>query len=130
MRVTKAIREYVEDEIYKKYQVKIDEVGKEYEEQRNDILDHVKEIMKEAAEKAEKYIVSQGFEYDYGYHGDCLFHISGGIKKKDIEDINYKERDLLRTKMKTKAKQVLFDLEMGETGKAELKKVLDNITID
>lgn len=130
MRVTKAIREYVEDEIYKKYQVKVDEIGKEYEQTRRDIVEHVKDIMEKASKDAEKYIASKGFEYDYGYRGCCLFSITGNIQKKKIEEANYKEKDLLRTKMREKTKQVLFDLEMGETGKTELKNVLDKITVD
>ena len=130
MRVTKAIREYVEEEINKKYYEKIDRIGNEYREEKEEITNKVKEIMFEAGKRAEELIRSSGFDVCYSYHSDCLFRIDGQIQKDDVEKINRQERELLRDKCKAKIKQVLFDLEMGETAKAELKDVLDNLVID
>lgn len=130
MRVTKAIREYVEDEIYKKYNDAMDKIGSDYYDERNDVCKHVIDIMNEAAVKAEAYAESRGFVCTKGYRNDSIFYMPGNVVRQDEETRINEERNHLREKMRIKTKQVLFDLEMGDTAKAELKDVLDNITID
>ena len=129
MRVTKAIREYVEDEVYKKYNEVSDAFGEDYIKERDNIIEHVREIMTEASKKAEEYIESTGFEYSYGYRDSCLFNINGSIRKKDVEDEIYARKNEYRKAAKEKIKQILFDLEMGDTEKKQLKDVLDSIVV-
>lgn len=130
MRVTKAIREYVEEEITKKYQAKRDAIGQEYETERKLVDEKLDEILSEANAKAEEYLQSVRF-VSMNYRTHCNpFGRSGRICQPETEDINAKERSLLDAKRNAKIKQVLFDLELGETTKAELKEVLDSITID
>ena len=130
MRVTKAIREYVEDEVYKKYKEAEDNIGKEYNTERQAVLDHVVDIMYEAGEKALDYIKQSGFEYRPGYRENCIFNLAGSVEKKEMEAFIGKEYTRLRNNRDKKVKQILFDLEMGETEKAELKSVLDSVTIE
>ena len=130
MRVTRAIREYVEQEIYKKYQDAQDEIGKDYFAEREEVTKHIIDIMKEASKKAEEFAESKGFECNHGYRDMCLFHLSGTIDKPEISQKINEERNKLRHKEQAKIKQVLFDLEMGDTDKAKLKEVLDNIIVD
>lgn len=130
MRVTKAIREYVEEQIKAKYDVKRNEVGKEYEAERKLVLDEIEKILDEANEKALEYLHSVGYE-SRSWHEKCPpFQINGRITKEDVEQELNNERAEWNRKCAEKIRQVLFDLEMGETAKAELKDVLDNIVVD
>ena len=130
MRVTRAIREYVEEEIRKKYDAAAGEIGKEYEAEKQKVIDMVTKIMYKAESEALEYLKLVGFEPSYCYRSDHFFSMYGNVAKKDVEDKLYKERQELRGKCEKKIKQVLFDLEMGETEKAELKEVLDAITVE
>ena len=81
MRVTKAIREYVEEEISKKYDAVINNVGKDYYAERDNITDHVKEIMQEASNKAVAYLESVGYSHSRCDKG-CMDGFSTKKKKK------------------------------------------------
>ena len=129
MRLTKAIRDYVEEEIYKKYNDAANEIGKEYYEAKQHAQEMVEEIMKEASDKASQYLKDLGYEVSPGYRGDSIFVMNGSFLKKDEREINNKRQEL-RSKARAKARQVLFDLEMGDTNKKELRDVLDSIVID
>ena len=129
MRVSKAIREYVEEEIYKKYSDAANEIGKDYYEAKEQAKEMVEEIMKEASSKAETYLKDLGYDVMYGYRDNCLFSLNGSFLKNEEREINDK-RNELRSKSRAKARQILFDLEMGEANKNELREILDNITID
>lgn len=130
MRVTKAIREYVEEEIRRKYQAKKDEVGKEYYAEREDVKNRLQDILDKANEEADQYMKSVRYAcLQYRVVGPA-FGWRSTPTKPEQEDIISKERQLIEAKCSAKIKQVLFDLEMGETAKAELKDVLDNLVID
>lgn len=130
MRVTKAIREYVEEEIRRKYDAKKLEVGKEYRQEQETVKGKLQEFLDEANEKAEEYLKSVRFEaFSYRYPA-TTFNWNGTPRRQEIEDIINEERRLLDAKCNAKIKQVLFDLEMGDTAKAELKEILDNIVVD
>ena len=130
MRVTRAIREFVEEEIRKKYDAAAAEIGKDYEEEKQRVMDVVTKIMYKAEGEALEYLKLVGFEPSYYYRSDHFFNFSGSMTKKGVEDKLFKERQELRNKCEKKIKQVLFDLEMGETEKAELKEVLDAIIVE
>lgn len=130
MRVTKAIREYVEEQIKAKYDVKRNEVGKEYEAERKLVLDEVDKILNEANEKALEYLNSVGYESKSWREKCAPFQTNGRITKEDVEQELNNERAEWNRKCAEKVRQVLFDLEMGETAKAELKDVLDNIVVE
>ncbi len=129
MRVTKAIREYVEEQIRAKYDVKRNEVGKEYETERNSVVSEVDKILDEANEKALAYLRSAGYENKSWREKVKPFQSNGRIVIEDIEQQLKEERAEWDRKCNEKIKQVLFDLEMGETAKAELKDVLDNLVV-
>ncbi len=129
MRVTKAIREYVEDEIYKKYREASEEIGKEYCEDKKQAQEMVEEIMHEASDKAVQYLKDLGYVISMGYRDNGIFHISGSFHKPIESEINGKRTDLI-SKAREKARKVLFDLEMGDADKKQLKDILDNLTID
>ena len=130
MRVTKAIREYVEEQIKAKYDVKRNEVGKEYEAERNLVIAELKKILDEANSKALEYLNSVGYQ-SKSWREKCLpFDLNGRVTKEEVEQTLNNERAEWDRKRAEKTRQILFDLEMGETAKAELKDVLDNIIVD
>ena len=131
MRVTKAIREYVEEEVTKKYKEKIDSVGKEYCEEKDKVLGKITEILNEANNKANDYLNSVGYKcYRYGSETERVFTIYNNPCNYDAEQKIAGEKGEIMDKMHAKVKQILFDLEMGETAKAELKELLDNLVVD
>lgn len=130
MRVTRAIREYVEDEINKKYDAAMDAISADYYTERQHVIDHIHEIMREASKVAEQYIKESGYEYSYGYRNESVFSFCGNIRKEEVDKVIFEQKEKLRKNKQNKIKQVLFDLEMGDTQKAELKAVLDNIVIE
>lgn len=130
MRVTKAVREYVEEEIQKKYQEKKNLIGKEYEAERNTVKEKLQEILDEANMKAAEYLKSVGFQARCYRVPEEAFSWHGSPCKPELEEVLGQERQLLEAKCRLKIKQVLFDLEMGETAKSELKEVLDNLVVD
>jgi len=129
MRISKAIREYVEEEIYKKYNDAAVEIGKEYYDEKKQAEEMVLEIMTEASKKAEEYLKDLGYMVMHSYRSDSIFSLNGSFSKPEENSINNKRNDM-RAKARTKARQVLFDLEMGETTKQQLKEFLDNVVID
>lgn len=129
MRVSKAIREYVESEIYAKYHEASKEIGKEYYDQKQQAQEMVEEIMHEASDKAMQYLKDLGYEISMGYRDNGIFHISGSFHKPIESEINSKRTELI-SKSREKARKVLFDLEMGDADKKQLKDILDNLTID
>ena len=134
MRVTKAIREYVEEEINKKYHAVIDETGKDYEAEREDVKNGVLAIMKEANERALSYIAARGFDYRRGYFryddSPMMFEFHGNIEREEDEKALNAERKRLNDNMRAKVKQVLFDLEIGTSGKMELRDIIDSIEVE
>lgn len=129
MRVSKAIREYVESEIYNKYREASEEIGKEYFDQKNQAKEMVEEIMHEASDKAMQYLKDLGYEISMGYRDNGIFHVSGSFQKPIESEIHAKRQELM-SKSREKARKVLFDLEMGDADKQQLKDILDNLTID
>lgn len=130
MRVTKSIREYVEDEIYKKYDAVANEIGSEYFKEQKEVIEAVETLMKEASKNAKAYLDTVGYEFSRYYKDDSLFHLNGNIRKPEVEKIICDRKDKIRAKAREKVRQVLFDLEMGDTEKKQLKDVLDSITVE
>jgi len=129
MRVTKAIREYVEEEISKKYNKVIEEHSKPYKEECNQVEEEVRKIMQKASNEAREYL--QSVDFDSTRNGDsCLFSLYGWIKNDAKEKEVNEYRKEMESKRNAKIKQVLFDLEMGDTEKKQLREVLDNIVVE
>ena len=132
MRVTRAVREYVEDEISKKYQAVRDTIGREYYDECDALEEEIKVIAEEANRRAIEVILARGFEPTRNWRHNEEGPISYSRcfqKPNECQRINNACCDL-DTRKRAKIKQVLFDLEMGATEKAELIEVLNSITID
>ena len=133
MRVTRAIREYVEEEINKKYKPVIEEVGKDYFNRKEALLTRINAKINEYEKELQQMAAEEGFTVRGPYYGDRpgqIIKMGDDIWiKEEQEEIN-EECRRLRGRITEKTRQVLFDLEMGETAKAELVEVLDRLVAD
>lgn len=132
MRVTKAIRDYVEEEISKKYQTARDSIGREYYAECDALEEEIKAIAEEANSRAIEVIRAHGFEptKDWRHHDEGPISYSRCFQKPEESQRINNECRSLDDRKRQKIKQVLFDLEMGATAKAELVEVLDSIVVD
>ena len=130
MRVTKAIREYVEQEINRKYDERELEIGKEYNARRNQLSDELEEKRKEFEDQMKKIVEDAGFEVYTRYGVSNLLTCNSNFHIAETEEQLREERNALTKRRREMIRQVLFDLEMGETAKAELKDILDNLVIE
>lgn len=139
MQITRAIREYVEENIRNKYMDARDAYGLEYQRERDAIEQEIKAKIKEYEDDLKAFVERRGFGFysynRYGYNpnytpAESILNLCiNPVKPTEQTDI-----DNFRRKMdqgwQTKAKQVLFDLEVGGAKKAELTDILSHITVD
>lgn len=126
MRVTKIIREYVEETINGIYDPIIGNCSKDYSEKKNEVEEILEKMVNELDVAAKKMIEEHGFTIDswcgkeqhiVGY--TCNF---GGKEYESIKD----KRNELRDEKRRKIQDILVNLELGGT-KAELDEMLKNI---
>ena len=139
MQITRAIREYVEENIRNKYMDARDAYGLEYQREKEAIEQEIKAKIKEYEDDLKAFVERRGFGFysysRYGYNpnytpAESILNLCvNPVKPTEQTDI-----DNFRCKMdqswRTKAKQVLFDLEVGGAKKAELADILSHITVD
>lgn len=123
MRVTKIIREYVEEAVNEIYDPIIGNCSKDYSEKKNEVEDILEKMADEFDAAAKKVIKEHGFTID-SWSGEEK-HIIGytcNFGKKEYESIANK-RNELRDEKRRKIKDILVNLELGGT-KAELDEML------
>lgn len=126
MRVTKVIKDYIEREINKKYQEKLNSIPNDYQEDYNKMIEEIRQYAEKCNEKAKdiarKYDMLEEKDYDIiEYRTYRLGNIERQQKRRDIERELKKEKD-------DKIAQIILDLELGEVNKKELNDVLNNIS--
>ena len=134
MKVTKIVREFVEEEINKKYP--LPEPDKTAIAQLDNDIDHIKERiteeagkfifnkMKEAGLQIDERIVGIGF-INWRYCDENNISYCGGIINP-LRVAYEKVRDEVQTKRETALKNILVNLELGGT-KKELMEMLANL---
>lgn len=126
MRVTKIIREYVEETINGIYDPIIENCSKDYSERKNEVEKILEKMVTEFDTAAKKVIKEHGFTIDT-WNGKerqiaaCVCNFG----KKEYESIANK-RNELRDEKRRKIQDILVNLELGGT-KAELDEMLKNI---
>ena len=126
MRVTKIIREYVEETINGIYDPIIGNCSKDYSEKKNEVEEILKKMVTEFDTAAKKVIKEHGFTIDSWYGKEQ--HIVGytcNFGDKEYQPI-LKEGRRLRDEKMQKIQDILVNLELGGT-KAELDEMLKNI---
>ena len=126
MRVTKIIKEYVEETVNGIYNPIIENCSKDYSEKKNEVEEILEKMVDEFNTAAKKVIKEHGFTIDswcgeekhiIGY--SCNF---GDKEYKSVAD----KRNELRDEKRRKIQDILVTLELGGT-KAELDEMLKNI---
>lgn len=126
MRVTKVVKDYIEREINKKYQEKLNSIPNDYQEDYNKMIEEIRQYAEKCNEKAKdiarKYDMLEKEDYDIiEYRTYHLGNSERQQKRRDIERELKKEKD-------DKIAQIIIDLELGEVNKKELNDVLNNIS--
>lgn len=126
MRVTKIIREYVEETVNEIYDPIIANCSKEYSEKKNEVEEILEKMVDEFNAAAKKVIKEHGFTID-SWNGEEKHIISYtcNFGKKEYGSIVDK-RNELRDEKRRKIQDILVNLELGGT-KAELDEMLKNI---
>ena len=126
MRVTKVVKDYIEREINKKYQEKLNSIPNDYQEDYNKMIEEIRQYAEKCNEKAKdiarKYDMLGKEDYNIiEYRTYYLGNNERQQKRRDIERELKKEKD-------DKIAQIILDLELGEVNKKELNDVLNNIS--
>ena len=126
MRVTKIIKEYVEETVNGIYNPIIENCSKDYSKKKNEVEDILEKMVDEFNAAAKKMIEEHGFTID-SWCGEEKHIISYtcNFGKKEYESIANK-RNELRDEKRRKIQDILVNLELGGT-KAELDEMLKNI---
>lgn len=126
MRVTKIIREYVEETVNGIYDPIIENCSKDYSEKKNEVEDILEKMVDEFNAAAKKVIKEHGFTID-SWNGEekHIINYTCNFGKKEYGSIIDK-RNELRDEKRRKIQDILVNLELGGT-KAELDEMLKNI---
>ena len=125
MRVTSIIKDYITNEIDKKYQKKLQSIPNEYQEQRNKCIIEMDKLLnqtnKKGIEIAKKYNMCQDSDDEY------FNYSSYRLDNKTLAKPYDKEVKTLTQEKKDKIAQIILDLELGEVNKKELINILENV---
>lgn len=125
MRVTKTIREHIENQVKGKYAERIAAVSKDYEEEKRVIQEKCEQLVKESNEKIKDFI-SENYPHwtkdvakiePIRYY--CLENL---VMYADIRS----EKSILNSKVKEHIMNIILTLELGGS-KKELEDMLNNI---
>lgn len=129
MRVTKLIREYVEDSVREVYAPKINACGADYRKKTDEVNEILTKMTDEFNTAAKEVIKKNGLSVDIEY----------GTEDKEVTIVSYRSRfgnkeysavakeiDTLVCERNEKIREILLTLELGGT-KAELDEMLKKI---
>ena len=126
MRVTKIIREYVEETVNGIYNPIIENCSKDYSEKKNEVEEILEKMVDEFDTAAKKVIKEHGFTIDsWNEEEKHVISYTCNFGKKEYGSIVDK-RNELRDEKRRKIQDILVNLELGGT-KAELDEMLKNI---
>ena len=126
MRVTKIIREYVEETVNGIYDPIIGNCSNDYSKKKNEVEEILEKMVNEFDAAAKKVIKEHGFTINSWYGKEQ--HIIGytcNFGDKEFKSVADK-RNELRDEKRRKIQDILVNLELGGT-KAELDEMLKNI---
>ena len=129
MRVTAFIRDYVTEEMKKKFQPAIDAVMPEYTELREKVTESCRQIAKRADEEAKALCREAGMWNGADYPLIKFYH-AGGIYNEELADERNKRISELTKKRDQAVRDILLKLEIGETSKNDLKAAIDEVVVE
>lgn len=126
MRVTKIIREYVEETINGIYDPIIGNCSKDYSEKKNEVEEILGKMVAEFDTAAKNVIKEHGFTINSWYGKEQhIVGYTGNFGDKEYKSVTDK-RNELRDEKRRKIQDILVNLELGGT-KAELDEMLKKI---
>lgn len=127
MRVTRAIRDYVESEVARKFEHSYSAVRKPYNDRKEATLAELRKIQEEADRLAREICNSAGFTV---HDGSLVIRLVdyAFTDKVAWEAILKKEADL-KTRQNQAVMDILISLELGETTKDQLRAALDAVEV-
>lgn len=127
MRVTRAIRDYVESEVARKFEPSYSAVRKPYNDRKEATLVELRKIQEEADRKAREVCKSAGFTV---HDGSLVIRlIDYAFSDKDAWEAILKKEADLKTRQNQAVMDILISLELGETTKDQLRAALDAIEV-
>ena len=125
MKVTKAIRDYVEKRVYDEYEKAKKELRKDYEERVEKAKEEIKEIL-ESNVFVNINMILQYYGMEQIKAEDAFYRIYVSIQNKEEEsELNEKRKEIYNS-AKDKVTEILATLELGGT-KEDLEKMLSEI---
>ena len=128
MKVTKIVKEYVEQAIDHIYNPLIDNCDKEYMEKKDKVKENLEKMTSEFDALAKKMIKENGFSINTNYNSKqelCIIGYTCNFGDKEYSPIDKKIEELINER-DLKAQEILATLELGGT-KAELDEMLKKI---
>lgn len=127
MRVTKLVRDYVEESVKKAYRPKIDACRAEYDRKAKNVIKDCEKLVAQWNELAKQIVEANGFTVDGSYCGEeaQLIYFTQKFGNTEFSKIrtNMKEIEIERDQ---KIKDILITLELGGT-KDDLDRMIKEI---
>lgn len=133
MRVTNVIKDYIESEVKKKYELKLKEIRKPYDELENQVYNELDTFVDSCNEKAieilKKYDMLKTTDYNGHYiYPDIIEYKTYNIGNSKLYKKRMDKESELRHQKDELIKKIILDLELGNTNKKDLPKILDEIS--
>lgn len=135
MRVTKLIREYVEEQVTKNFpqsqaEIKFDEICKKVNEKRTELNIKLKEIAKELCEQANKELGLNDLKSGQGlYINDYWNGVFSTLYDTKIYEEAQIQKQKRLEKINNTINDILISLELG-ANRQELEEMLNNIGVN
>lgn len=127
MRVTTIIKDYITNEVNKKYKEKLDSIPNDYQNDWDKMVEELEEYTKQcnikAKEIVKKYDMLPNEEKDYTIIDYHTYRLGNDERRNIRKNIEYE----LGQKKKDTIARIILDLELGETNKKELTEILSKI---
>lgn len=127
MRVSKTVKEYITKKVCEVYAEKINNIGKEYFDKKEEIEDKIMEMEKEFKEKTKALIKENCGTWNFA--SDTIFsYCTVRMGDKDYEqEVRNKKYEIAKERDE-KIEEIIITLELGGT-KADLEEMLNNLEV-
>lgn len=131
MRVTKVIRDYVEREVSAKFDAQLKDLGKDYSEQLQKFSDEADGLRARWIEELNSLAATYGLSLTTSRYGlRCPVSVDTYVYKDEEKDKEIqKTRRELEARRRDAIEEILLNLELGETTKADLRSAIDSLEV-
>lgn len=131
MRVTKVIRDYVEREVSAKFDAQLKDLGKDYNEQLQRFSDEADELKTRWIEELNSLAATYGLSLTTSRWGlGSPIRVDPNVYRNAEKDGEIqKTRPELEARRRDAIEEILLNLELGETTKADLRSAIDSLEV-